>query len=79
MWIISSVGGTLSETKETDCPEAGQDSAPKDVACNETVSLVDWLPLEHNDRWYQYFVNFSKMFLQIPVLQIYIDGAYIAV
>jgi len=40
----------LTKTKTTNCDEAGRDKAPQNVECSETVSLIDWLPLEHNDR-----------------------------
>jgi hypothetical protein len=42
--------GSTVKTKTTSCDDAGRDTAPQNVECSETVSLIDWLPLEHNDR-----------------------------
>ncbi|CAC5414424.1 unnamed protein product [Mytilus coruscus] len=42
-------GGSFTE-KVTECPDANRDTAPNNVECSETVSLIDWLPLEHNVR-----------------------------
>jgi len=42
--------GSTVKTKTTSCDDAGRDTAPQNVECSETISLIDWLPLEHNDR-----------------------------